>query len=429
MVEFVGDSLISDYRNMQQNNTTDIASIEADLAYQVSRGVLSPEVVEAIRNSGLGQDANMKLALQDFDRDRAEEADLASGLGNSLGSGPYSTLGSPMNLTGPMQNDADAQAGKGLAFGTGVGPTQVNLPSPDDDLAMLNQPYFSGSSVIDSPDDDLAMLQRMYPDQTPELNQPYFSGPIATPGIDYNTQNVSVPGNTGPNNINYDMTSFYESPVNYDMTSFYESPNAVAGINTVQGVNQVEDPSSGRSIIDSVVDVAKLGPTGSALTVALDEQVPTSGRVGAGLFGLGNTLAGMAMGPVVGLLGLLGGGLNAMGAYHDVGIGDNLTGNQMTLTNNGTLYGLMDAPGGSFYQTGGLSNYNTIANAPANTMVNTGFGNFGAGLLTQAGQPGMDVNQAAYVAAMSQADDFSFGGDDSGGFSEGTSYGDEDSYG
>jgi len=252
---------------------------------------------------------------------------------------------------------------------------------------------------------------------TPELDQPYFSGPIATPGIDYNTQNVSVPGNTGPNNINYDMTSFYESP------------NTVAGVNTVQEVNQVEDPSSGRSIIDSVVDVAKLGPTGSALTVALDEEVPTSGRVGAGLFGLGNTLAGMAMGPVVGLLGLLGGGLNAMGAYHDVGVDGNLTGNQMTLTNNGTLYGLMDAPGGSFYQTGDLSNYNTIANAPANTMVNTGFGNFGSGLLTQAGQPGMDVNQAAYVAAMSQADDFSFGGDDSGGFSEGTSYGDEDSYG
>ena len=414
MVEFVGDRLISDYRDMQQNNTTDIANTEAELAYQVSRGVLSPEVVEAIRNSGLGQDANMKLALEDFDRGRAEKADLASGVGNSLGSGPYSRLGSPMNLTGPMQNDADAQAGKGLTFGTGVGPAQVNLPSP------VNLP---------NPNDESAVLQQMYPEERPEINQPYFSGPIATPGIDYNTQNVSVPGNTGPNNIDYDMTSFYESPVNYDMTSFYESPNTVAGVNTVQGVNQVENPSSGRSILDSVVDVAKLGPTGSALTVALDEEVPTSGRVGAGLFGLGNTLAGMAMGPVVGLLGLLGGGLNAMGAYHDVGIGGNLTGNQMTLTNNGTLYGLMDAPGGSFYQTGGLSNYNTIANAPANTMVNTGFGNFGAGLLTQAGQPGMDVNQAAYVAAMSQADDFSFGGDDSGGFSEGTSYGDEDSYG
>ena len=425
MVEFVGDRLISDYRDMQQNNTTDIANTEAELAYQVSRGVLSPEVVQAIRNSALGQDANMKLALQDFDRDRAEKADLASGVGNSLGSGPYSRLGSPMDLTGPMQNDADAQAGRGLTFGTGVGPAQVNLPSP---VNETNQILNSEDTMFGA--NPTALQQQIDPDTyARELNQPYFSGPIATPGIDYNIQNVSVPGNTGPNNIDYDMTSFYESPVNYDMTSFYESPNTVAGVNTVQGVNQVENPSSGRSILDSVVDVAKLGPTGSALTVALDEEVPTSGRVGAGLFGLGNTLAGMAMGPVVGLLGLLGGGLNAMGAYHDVGIGGNLTGNQMTLTNNGTLYGLMDAPGGSFYQTGGLSNYNTIANAPANTMVNTGFGNFGTGLLTQAGQPGMDVNQAAYVAAMSQADDFSFGGDDSGGFSEGTSYGDEDSYG
>ena len=52
MVEFVGDRLISDYRDMQQNNTTYIANTEAELAYQVSRGVLSPEVVEAIRNSG-----------------------------------------------------------------------------------------------------------------------------------------------------------------------------------------------------------------------------------------------------------------------------------------------------------------------------------------------------------------------------------------
>ena len=188
MVEFVGDSLISDYRNMQQNNTTDIANTEAELAYQVSRGVLSPEVVEAIRNSGLGQDANMKLALQDFDRDRAEEADKLSGRANSLGSGPYSRLGSPMNLTGPMQNDADAQAGKGLAFGTGVGPTQVNLPSP---VNETNQILNSEDTMFGA--NPTALQQQIDPDTyARELNQPYFSGPIATPGIDYNTPFIPI---------------------------------------------------------------------------------------------------------------------------------------------------------------------------------------------------------------------------------------------
>ena len=410
MVEFVGDSLISDYRNMQQNNTTDIASIEADLAYQVSRGVLSPEVVEAIRNSGLGQDANMKLALQDFDRDRAEEADKLSGRANSLGSGPYSRLGSPMNLTGPMQNDADAQAGKGLAFGTGVGPTQVNLPSP---VNETNQILNSEDTMFGA--NPTALQQQIDPDTyARELNQPYFSGPIATPGIDYNTQNVSIPGNTGPNNIDYDMTSFYESPVNYDMTSFYESPNAVAGINTVQGVEDVQKNNSTSiidSIVDSVMSIGKSGPVGTAYSMINNPSFPNQAIPGALAMA-----GGFSTIPGGGILGLLGGALNAMGAYHDFGSDPNV--GQVSYQ-NGLLSAPTSAPGGYIYQDGYLSNLNSLNSMNPNTAINVGGGNgyATAGDLYQGlAQTGAGVRGEDYDRQTS------FGGDGDAGNSAQESY-------
>tara|TARA_R110000851_G_scaffold236233_1_gene388853 strand:- start:467 stop:1123 length:657 start_codon:yes stop_codon:yes gene_type:complete len=122
------------------------------------------------------------------------------------------------------------------------------------------------------------------------------------------------------------------------------------------------------SIRGGLVGALTQGPVASSLKVLSDPDISGGRKVGAGLFGLGAGAAGLMGG---GPIGILGGILNGMGAYHDVGDQKNfgLIGD-LTYTPSGTLYGDTPQPGGSFYQSGNLNNQNTLTTAPESTMVN-----------------------------------------------------------
>ena len=301
----------------------------------------------------------------------------------------------------------DARVGGGFTYGTGMGPSYI-------DASPNNEVVYPPNS---------AMMQR-------EINQ----GLLSNPNFDLTSFYESPPNNEGafpPNsammqreiNQDFDLTKYYESPVNYDMTSFYESPNTVAGVNTVQEVEDVQK-NNRTSIIDSIVNsamgVAKSGPLGTAYSMIKNPSFPDQAIPGALAMA-----GGFSMIPGGGILGLLGGALNAMGAYHDFGSDPNV--GQVSYQ-NGLLSAPTSAPGGYIYQDGYLSNLNSLNSMNPNTAINVGGGN---GYATAG-----DLYQGlAQTGAGVQGEDYdrqtSFGGDgdDSGGFSEGTSYGDEDSYG
>tara|TARA_X000001382_G_scaffold55288_2_gene37813 strand:- start:5232 stop:6593 length:1362 start_codon:yes stop_codon:yes gene_type:complete len=334
----------------------------------------------------------------------------------------------------------DARVGEGFTYGTGMGPSRISDPSnydltsfyespPNYDLtSFYESPVANNSNSTANESGALAAYpEGTDPNRVGVFNEKEALADLANRGGYFGPYNTAQPNQpnapTGEQNnltpqTSSNLFSGFSMP---NFTSMFSPEYNRDPANMYQASNNTLVDYSPRSM---AVGMMKGGPTASAYDVISDPDISTGGKIGAGALALGSALV-----PSVGPLSMLGAILNGMGAYHDVGIGNNLTGD-MTLTPSGTLFGDMDAAGGSFYQTGGLNNYNTLASAPRNTGVNTGFGNFTAGQLTDASSQGMDANQAAYVAAMAQAiEDGGMGYDDSGGFSEGTSYGDEDSYG
>tara|TARA_E500000081_G_scaffold152231_1_gene184029 strand:- start:1225 stop:2280 length:1056 start_codon:yes stop_codon:yes gene_type:complete len=120
-----------------------------------------------------------------------------------------------------------------------------------------------------------------------------------------------------------------------------------------------------------------------------DPEISGGAKMASAIVGGVSTVAGRGMGGA-------GGALNNMGAYHNTSDDDNfgLVGD-LNLTRAGTLYG--NTPGdhgvdeggmrdgtrgpglGTFYQGNALSNYNTLATAAPETMVNvSGFGRMSA---------------------------------------------------
>tara|TARA_R110000744_G_scaffold6756_4_gene23399 strand:+ start:285 stop:1388 length:1104 start_codon:yes stop_codon:yes gene_type:complete len=114
------------------------------------------------------------------------------------------------------------------------------------------------------------------------------------------------------------------------------------------------------------------GPVGTAYNYATNPNIPAGARIGAAGMGLGSGALGLLGGPATGLVGILGGIFNAMGAYQDP---NEVTGN--LALSNGVLSGDMDpsTTGGGFYQTGKLNNDNFLQDAAINNpdmMIDTG---------------------------------------------------------
>ena len=113
----------------------------------------------------------------------------------------------------------------------------------------------------------------------------------------------------------------------------------------------------GGGTVGDMATGAMLGvPTSAAMKVAKDESLSPGERIGAGATAGAMTLASMLGGPAAGILGLLGGIFNSMGAYQDP---SQVTGN-ISMSKGGTLSGDMDpsTSGGGFYQSGSLKNFN-----------------------------------------------------------------------
>ena len=121
------------------------------------------------------------------------------------------------------------------------------------------------------------------------------------------------------------------------------------------------------------------GPMGTAYNYATNPNIPAGARIGAAGMGLGSAALGLLGGPATGLVGILGGIFNAMGAYQDP---NEVTGN-LALSNGvlsgdtkGIFYDGSYEPGGSsFYQTGELNNDNFLQDAAINNpdmMIDTG---------------------------------------------------------
>ena len=130
------------------------------------------------------------------------------------------------------------------------------------------------------------------------------------------------------------------------------------------------DPSTDPTVKDIVMGAVTGGPVGTAYKYATNPNIPTGARVGAAGMGLGAGALGLLGGPATGLLGMLGGVFNALGAYQDP---NEVTGN-LTLS-NGVLSGDTNSAGGSFYQTGDLNNDNFMQDAAINNpdmMIDTG---------------------------------------------------------
>ena len=259
---------------------------------------------------------------------------------------------------------------------TGMGKTYP-IDAPVEETIIIDS---TGERTLPTVSTDNFAMTNNY---TPELNQPYFSGPIATPmvdnfgrfTIDYNTQDVSVPGNTGPIN------------------------------NSVEQVKEVEDvqTNSSNSIIDGIKNVAMSGPVGSAFSMINNPSFPNQAIPAA----LGMAGA-FSMIPGGGILGLLGGALNAMGAYHDFGSDPDV--GQVSYQ-NGLLSAPTNAPGGYIYQDGYLSNLNSFNSMDPDTKISVGGGNGYAragdiyqGLAqTGAGVRGEDYNRQASVGGNGDA--------------------------
>lgn len=114
-------------------------------------------------------------------------------------------------------------------------------------------------------------------------------------------------------------------------------------------------------------------PISNSVRLGGDPEISGGAKLASAIVGGVSTVAGR--GPVA-----AGGAANAMGAFHDTSDEDNfgLIGD-LNLTRAGTLYGDTPGPEAGFFQGNALSNYNTLATANPDTMVNvSGFGRMSA---------------------------------------------------
>tara|TARA_R110002126_G_scaffold261199_1_gene404090 strand:+ start:114 stop:1217 length:1104 start_codon:yes stop_codon:yes gene_type:complete len=228
-----------------------------------------------------------------------------------------------------------------------------------DNFAMTNKGgAFPPNSAMMQREINQANNEVTYPPNSAMMQREINQGLLSNPNYDMTSFYESP--------VDYDMTSFYESPVDYDMTSFYESPNAVDGINTVQEVEDVQTNSS-NSIIDGIKNAAQYGPVGSAFSMINNPSFKNQAIPGALAMA-----GGFSMIPGGGILGLLGGALNAMGAYHDFGSDPDV--GQVSYQ-TGLLSAPTNAPGGYIYQDGYLSNLNSFNSMNPDTEINVGGGN------------------------------------------------------
>jgi len=157
----------------------------------------------------------------------------------------------------------------------------------------------------------------------------------------------------------------------------------------------------------------KQGPMGTARQAWDDPGISTAGKIGAGTVALGSALLG---GPV----GLIGGLLNSMGGYHNVGKPGGLVGD-LTATSGGALKGRtayvdeFDPAGhtvdSGFTQYGPLSNYNTLATAPVGTHIQYGPEDATSRLGSTFDQTKWDVDANTYYDAPFRAEAKDFIGD------------------
>jgi hypothetical protein len=109
---------------------------------------------------------------------------------------------------------------------------------------------------------------------------------------------------------------------------------------------------------DIIGGVMSKGPHGTAGTM-INSDLNTSAKVGAGIMGLGSLLAG----PGTLVLGPFGSLANSMGAYQDLG-NPAIDPDSLSVTGQGFMSGKTSEPGGVFYQSGPLNNYNSLSTAP-----------------------------------------------------------------
>lgn len=125
----------------------------------------------------------------------------------------------------------------------------------------------------------------------------------------------------------------------------------------------------GGNVGDMITGAIVGNPASAAMKVANDESLSPGQRIGAGATAGTMALVNMLGGPTAGIIGLLGGIFNSMGAYQDP---DEVTGN-ISMSRGGTLSGDTSGPGGGFYQTGSLNNFNffdDLASTQPNATVN-----------------------------------------------------------
>ena len=122
------------------------------------------------------------------------------------------------------------------------------------------------------------------------------------------------------------------------------------------------------NLVDMATGLVMGNPASAAMKVAKDGSLPAGRRIGAGATAGAMALGNMLGGPAAGILGLLGGFFNSLGFHQDT---DEVTGN-IAMSRGGTLSGDTSGPGGSFYQSGSLNNFNffdALAATPPNAIV------------------------------------------------------------
>lgn len=189
---------------------------------------------------------------------------------------------------------------------------------------------------------------------TTSLNTPNFQGLVTA--VPYNSSlQASFGYESGPGRFHSDLT-YPDREANPEWGSLRDMAGGLLG---------------GGNLVDMATGAIVGNPASAAMKVAKDESLSPGQRIGAGATAGAMALGNILGGPAAGIIGLLGGIFNSMGAYQDP---DEVTGN-ISMSKGGTLSGDTDpnTTGGSFYQSGSLNNFNffdDLASTQPNAVVN-----------------------------------------------------------